>query len=114
MTVAIPPIIKAIAPYLAQVATAAVPAFTSRAAAIKAETPRTNPLVAKQIEELQFVATRNAESIHLLAEKMQLGLEAIESAAREVRSKWPLQGFALRIDWHCERIVPVLPLSARR
>lgn len=75
-------IIKAVAPYLAQVATSAIPAFTS-----KSEAAKTDPLLARQIEELQAAATQNAESIHVLAEKMQQAIQGFESAAQEARAQ---------------------------
>ena len=73
------PLIKAIAPYLAQVATAAIPAFTSKPEAVKLD-----PVLSKQIEELQAAATHNAQSIHVLADKMQQAIQGMEGAAREV------------------------------
>ncbi|MEZ4599042.1 MAG: hypothetical protein R2940_04555 [Syntrophotaleaceae bacterium] len=82
MTVQIVPIIKAVAPYLAQIASAAIPAFTS-----KPETARTDPVLSRQIEELQAAATENAKSIHLLAEKMQQTIQGLESAAQEARNQ---------------------------
>lgn len=82
MAVAFLPIIKAVAPYLAQVAAAAIPAFTSKAEAIKSD-----PVLAKQIEELQAAATQNAHSIHLLAEKMQQAIEGIEMASQEAKKQ---------------------------
>lgn len=81
MAVQILPVLKAIAPYVAQVAAAAIPAFTSKSA----ETAKSDPVVAKQIEELQAAATNNAESLHLLAEKLQQTIRGIESAAEEAR-----------------------------
>lgn len=80
MAVQVLPIIKAVAPYIAQIATAAIPAFTS-----KPEAERSDPVLTRQIEELQSAATQNAESIHILAEKMQQTIEGIESAAQEAR-----------------------------
>jgi len=82
MAVQILPIIKAVAPYLAQVATSAIPAFTSK----PAEIAKSDPIVAKQIEELQAAATQNAESIHVLAEKLQQAIQGIESAAQEAKN----------------------------
>ena len=75
-------IIKAVAPYLAQVATSAIPAFTS-----KPEAAKTDPLLARQIEELQAAATQNAEAIHVLAEKMQQAIQGLETAAQEARAQ---------------------------
>ena len=76
-------IIKALAPYVAQIATAAIPAFTSKSA----ETSRSDPVVAKQIEELQAVVTRNAESIHVLADKFQQAMFGIEAAAQDAKKQ---------------------------
>ena len=76
------PIIKAVAPYLAQVATAAIPAFTSRPEAVKSD-----PVVANQIAELQAAATQNAQSIQILAERIQQTMQGIEKAAQEARKQ---------------------------
>lgn len=76
------PIIKAVAPYVAQVAAAAIPAFTA-----KPEAAKLDPLLAQQIEELQSAATQNAESIHVLAEKMQQAIQALEVTAQEARTQ---------------------------
>lgn len=83
MAVAIFPIIKAVAPYLAQIATAAIPAFTSK----PADAAKSAPVMAQQIEELQAAATQNAESIHVLAEKLQQAIQGIEMAAEEARKQ---------------------------
>lgn len=76
------PIIKAVAPYIAQVATAAIPSFSD-----KPEAAKVDPVLAKQIEELQSAALQNAESIHVLAEKMQLAIQGIETAAQEAKKQ---------------------------
>lgn len=78
MAVQFIPIIKAIAPYLAQVATAAIPAFTAKPDAVKSD-----PVVARQIEELQAAAIQNAQSIHVLADKIQQAMQDIENTAQE-------------------------------
>ncbi|MDF1555216.1 MAG: hypothetical protein P1P84_19255 [Deferrisomatales bacterium] len=82
MAVPILPIIKAVAPYIAQIATSAIPAFTSKPAAAKSD-----PVLSKQIEELQTAATQNAQSIHLLAEKLKQAIQDLESAAKGVRKQ---------------------------
>jgi hypothetical protein len=82
MAVQLGPILKALAPYIAEVARSAIPAFTAKPALAKAD-----PVVAKQIEELQAAATHNAESIHVLAEKLQLAIQNIETAAREAQKQ---------------------------
>ena len=75
-------IIKALAPYLAQVATAAIPAFTSKPEAVESD-----PVVANQIAELQAAATQNAQSIQVLAERIQQTMQGIENAAQEARKQ---------------------------
>ena len=76
------PIVKAVAPYIAQVAAAAIPAFTS-----KTEVEKTDPVVAKQIQELQEAATQNAQSIQMLAEKLQQAIQSIESAGQDAQKQ---------------------------
>lgn len=76
------PIIKAVAPYVAQVAAYAIPAFTA-----KPETVKADPVLVKQIEELQQAATQNAKSIHLLAENMQHAIIAFETAAEQAKQR---------------------------
>ncbi|MDR2982219.1 MAG: hypothetical protein LBV12_08240 [Puniceicoccales bacterium] len=70
------PLLKASLPYLAEIARVAIPVFTA-----KRDAGRTDPLVARQIEELQTAATKNAESIHVLAEKLQQTIQGIDEAA---------------------------------
>jgi|SRR5690606_7647395 hypothetical protein len=77
------PIIKAVAPYVAQVATAAIPAFTSK----PTESAKSDPVITRQIEELQAAATRNAESIHVLAENLQQAIQGIELAATDAKKQ---------------------------
>lgn len=83
MAVQILPIIKAVVPYVTQIATAAIPAFTSK----PAETAKSDPVIAKQIEELQTAATQNAQSIHVLAEKLQQAIQGIEVSAQDAKRK---------------------------
>jgi hypothetical protein len=73
------PIIKAIAPYVAQIASTAIPAFTPKTA----EVAKDDPVIARQIEELQTAATQNAESVRVLAENLQQAIQGIEAAAQE-------------------------------
>jgi len=74
------PFIKAAGPYIAQIAASAIPAFTS-----KPEGPKSDPVVAQQIKELQDAATQNALQIHGLAEKIQQAIQGIESSAGDIR-----------------------------
>ena len=80
MALQILPIIKAVVPYIAQIATAAIPAFTS-----KPEAAKSDPVVSKQIEELQTAATQNAQSIHVLAEKLKQTIQDLEGAAQDAQ-----------------------------
>jgi hypothetical protein len=80
-------IIKAVAPYITQIATAAIPAFTSRKDASRSEDVKTDPVVTKQIEELQAAASQNAQSVKVLAEKLQQAIENIEGTAQEASKK---------------------------
>jgi hypothetical protein len=82
MAVPVLPIIKAVAPYIAQVATAAIPVFTSKPEAAKAD-----PILTRQIEELQAAASQNAQSVHVLAENLQQAMQEIERAAQEARQQ---------------------------
>ena len=82
MAVAFLPIFKAVVPYLAQIATAAIPAFTSKTTAAKSDA-----VLAHQIEELQAAATQNANSLHVLAEKMQQAIQELEGAAQQANKQ---------------------------
>lgn len=88
------PILKAVAPYLAQVATAAIPAFTA-----KQEVALDDPVLTRQIEELQAASVQNAESIHLLAEKMQQAILALEQAGEEARKEFATYKMMLFISF---------------
>lgn len=86
------PILKASLPYITQIITTAIPAFTTRPEANKAdpvtmlpEGKKVDPVTVKQIEELQVAATNNAESIRLLAEKLKQTIEGIDAAALDLR-----------------------------
>jgi len=76
MAIPIGMIIKAVAPYVAEIAKEAIPAFTRKPA------PESDPVLVKQIAELQAAATQNAESIQVLAEKLQIAMEGIEATAQ--------------------------------
>ncbi|MGP9800433.1 hypothetical protein [Rheinheimera sp. NSM] len=75
MAVQIIPLIKALAPYLTAIATSAIPAFTS-----KSEVAKSDPVVAQQIKELQDAATKNAQSLHIIAEQLQKVISSAEEA----------------------------------
>jgi hypothetical protein len=83
MAVAFLPIIKAVAPILTEVAAATIPKFTSK----PAEPAKVDPVVAKQIQELQEASTQNAQSLHALAANLKDAIQEIESAASEVKKQ---------------------------
>ncbi|MGS1127485.1 hypothetical protein ACVCL3_10835 [Rhodanobacter sp. UC4437_H4] len=75
-------VLKASLPYVTQIVTTAIPAFTS-----KPEASKIDPVVAKQIEELQSAATKNAESTQGLAERLQQTIQGIEAAATNLQKQ---------------------------
>jgi hypothetical protein len=80
------PVVKAALPHIATIVTAALPIFTSKAG----DTER-NALTAKQIEELQAAATRNAESVRELAAQVKITFESLEDAASIVEQQLKIQ-----------------------
>lgn len=70
------PFLKASLPIVTHIVSAAVPAFTSKPQEVKVD-----PVVVKQIEELQTAVTNNAESIHVLAEKFRETIEGLDNAS---------------------------------
>ena len=82
MAIQILPIVKAVVPYIAEVAKVAIPSFTSKPEAVKAD-----PVISRQIEELQTAATQNAQSIQMLAEQLRQAIQDIEVAAQGARKQ---------------------------
>ena len=68
--------LKAVLPYVTNIVTAAIPAFTARRGQ-----DRSAEVTAQQIAELQGAATRNAESVKVLAEQLQRTVSAVEQGA---------------------------------
>jgi hypothetical protein len=68
--------LKAVLPYVTNIVTAAIPAFTAR----KGQ-DRSAEVTAQQIAELQSAATHNAESVKVLAEQLQRTVSALEQGA---------------------------------
>jgi hypothetical protein len=79
------PAIKVILPYLTQIVTAAIPAFTK-----KPSEDSSQEVVANQITELQNAVIHNAESMKTLATQLQQVINGLESGAakaeKEVRT----------------------------
>jgi len=76
------PVIKASLPYVTQIVTAAIPAFTSKP-------PNATPdeIVPKQIEELQAAVTHNAEAVKSLATQLKDTLEVLEQSGRRLETE---------------------------
>lgn len=79
MAFAFLPILKVLAP----IAAAAIPAFTPK----PTESAKTDPVVLQQIEELQIAVTKNAESLHALAENLQQTIQSLEAAATDAKKQ---------------------------
>lgn len=69
------PVLKLALPYIASVASTAIPAFTQRGES------KSVAVLDQQISELQDAAARNAESVRVLAEQLQRTVSAIEAGA---------------------------------
>lgn len=76
------PLLKTTLPYVTQIVATAIPAFTS-----KPDASKTDPVLARQIEELQTAATKNAESIHTLAENFERTVLGIDAAAARLQQE---------------------------
>lgn len=83
MAVQFLPFIQAVAPYIAQVATIALPAFTSK----PTEENKSEVIIVEQIRELQTAVTQNAQSVHILAEKLQQTIEGLETTAEHAKQQ---------------------------
>lgn len=78
------PLLKASLPYVTQIVATAIPAFTS---ASTSSSGKVDDVTTQQIAELQSAVTQNAESIHILAEKLQQTIQGIEVASLELQRK---------------------------
>lgn len=87
MAVQILPIVKAVAPYVADIAKIAIPIFTSKKTPAAPEELKPDPVITQQIEELQQAASQNAQSVKAIAENLQKTIEKIEDAAQEADKK---------------------------
>lgn len=79
------PLLKASLPYITQIVTAAIPAFTAKTSADKSV-----EVVPTQIAELQSAVTQNAEAVKALATQLKGTIEGIDTGAakleQEIRS----------------------------
>jgi Na+-transporting NADH:ubiquinone oxidoreductase subunit NqrC len=76
------PAIKIILPYVSQIVSAAIPAFTK-----KTDKSNTEVIVPSQIAELQAAATQNAESLKTLALQLQQVISGIDAAASKMEQE---------------------------
>ena len=76
------PVVKSAMPYVVQVLSIAIPAFTSRSANREAD-----DIVPEQIAELQTAATQNAESVKILAEQLKGSMEGVDTAAVKLQQE---------------------------
>lgn len=76
------PTVKIVLPYLTQIVTAAIPAFTRKAAQNASD-----DVSRRQIAELQDAATRNAESIKTLASQMQQMVQGLDTASTRIEKR---------------------------
>lgn len=77
MALQLVPLIKALTPIVASIASAAIPAFTSK----KSEAAKEDPVLAQQIKELQDASTANAKELQALAEHLQKVVNGADEAA---------------------------------
>ena len=76
------PVLKASLPYVSQIVTAALPAFTS-----KPPGARTEDVVPRQIAELQEAVTENAGRVKELATQLKEVLESMDSGAAALQDE---------------------------
>ena len=76
------PLIKASLPYITQIISAAIPAFTAKPAASKSD-----EVVPEQVSELQAAVIHNAESIKGLAAQLKQTIEGIDAAAQNLQQE---------------------------
>ena len=76
------PLLKTALPYVVQVLSLAIPAFTSKTGDTK-----NLEFIPEQIQELQSAATQNAESVKVLAEQLKSTIEGIDAAAVKLQQE---------------------------
>jgi len=73
------PAVKAVLPYVTQIITLAIPAFTK-----KADKTGTGDISLNQISELQDAVTHNADSIKMLAIQVQQVINEIDTGSSRI------------------------------
>ncbi len=74
--------IKTILPYVTQIVTAAIPAFTK-----KLDKGEADKIIPGQISELQEAVTHNAESIKILAAQLQQIISGIDNGSIKIEKE---------------------------
>lgn len=76
------PAFKTILPYVTQIVSLAMPAFTK-----KNDTSESQEVVNQQILELQEAATRNTEAVKVLAAQLQKAITDIDAGAARIEKE---------------------------
>lgn len=75
------PAFKTLLPYVTQIVSLAVPAFTTRSDG------RSSEVVHQQIQELQEAALRNTDAVRGLASQLQKGIADIDAGAARIQAE---------------------------
>lgn len=76
------PTFKTLLPYVTQIVSLAIPAFTTRN-----EAGGSQEVVHQQIQELQEAAVRNTEAVKVLASQLQKGIADIDAGAGRIEKE---------------------------
>lgn len=79
------PILKTALPYVTQILSVAIPAFTS-----KTDDKKTDEIISTQITELQSAVTQNSESVKVLAEQLKETIQGMDKAAINLQEELTL------------------------
>jgi hypothetical protein len=76
------PAFKTLFPYVTQIVSLAVPAFT-----VRSDSGGSQEVVHQQIQELQEAAVRNTEAVKVLASQLQKGIADIDAGASRIEKE---------------------------
>lgn len=106
------PVLKASLPYITQIVTSALPAFTSKSSPAKSV-----EVIPTQIAELQSAVTHNAESVKALALQLQGTIEGIDAGAarleREIKKLRRLVWIAILLSLLASAVALWLSMAER-
>jgi hypothetical protein len=108
MAVQIVPLIKALYPIAAAIADKAIPAFT----ALKSEAAKQDPVLARQIKELQDASKANAEELQSLAEHLQVVISTADEAAAAVERRMASYEMLLLVSLGVSAVSLVVAIAA--